>query len=557
MPRQSARSLLDQLNQLEKGQVELQTTAVTVLERAMRSQNPEVLLKATKIASSIQQRTQSSRKSVIIDPFDLMHSFGYKDKPMMMSYTLLKRMATAPVIDAVIRTRVNQIAAYAEPAHDGYTAGFQIVHESELRDGKQNNSAAIQRKKEALTDFILNCGDRDSEWENDDFDAFIRKFMRDSLIYDQATFEVVCDRRGLPREFLATDASTYRLADSFDDEEYQNNRRAVKEQGIKGYLPSYVQLIDGRIYAEFYPWELAWTIRNPTTDIRSLGYGRSELETLVQTVTAMLWADEYNRRFFSQGSAPKGIIRVKGNVAEDQLSAFKQQWQAMVAGVVNAWKTPIMHAEEADFLNLQTSNKDMEFGAWQEYLIKVSCAIFQIDPSEIGFPMSGSSQGPEPLFGSSGTATRIKHSKDKGLYPLLKTVQQKINKHIIKRIDPEFTFRFTGVDGQTYEQMLDTAIKRVSNLTTVNEERARLDLPPVEGGDVILNPAFLQNKGQEAAAKQQEAMMGQMGGPGEEQGAEEEDADPDEQIQDMEFAPDQDEQGDEVAKAWKRYLLQK
>ena len=42
-----------------------------------------------------------------------------------------------------------------------------------------------------------------------------RKIVDDSLIYDQMTFECVRNRRGQIESFMATDASTFRMADSF------------------------------------------------------------------------------------------------------------------------------------------------------------------------------------------------------------------------------------------------------------------------------------------------------------------------------------------------------
>src|SRR5690606_23266229 len=101
---------------------------------------------------------------------------------------------------------------------------------------------------------------------------------------------------------------------------------------------------------------------------------------------------EYNRKFFSQGSAPKGILRVKGNMNEDKLAQFRQQWTSMMQGVTNSWKTPIMEADTVDWIDLHKSHRDMEFTSWIEYLIKSACAVFSIDPAEVNFPLSGGAE---------------------------------------------------------------------------------------------------------------------------------------------------------------------
>ena len=227
----------------------------------------------------------------------------------------------------------------------------------------------------------------------------------------------------------------------------------------------------------------------------------------------MLWGDEYNRRFFSQGSAPKGLLRVKGGMSESALQQFKQQWQAMINGVVNSWKTPVVEAD-VDWIDLQKNNRDMEYSSWMEYLIKLACAIYSIDPSEIGWDISRSG-GNSGLFEKS-EAERIQNSKDKGLYPMLKFIQRKINKYIVEQINPEFEFVFMGMNGMTIEQELEMDIKKLNSFQTLNETREKWDLPAIkETGDIIENSVYWQAesaKQQREQQEQQQQMQMQMGG---------------------------------------------
>ena len=491
----------NKIGKLELLQQKLEIKKGLMVEKAMTSNSPSDILRAQKVLQGIETRQEGEKKSYVIDPFDFHNSFGYKDKPFSLSYATLRRMAKTPIINAIIKTRKNQIADFAEPQADRYSTGFVVRKKKSLGEPDRENTAEEWKKIEEIQNFVLNCGANNS-WENDDFETFIRKLVDDSLTYDQMTFEVVRDNSGMPYEFLATDASTYRIADSYDDDEYKNGDR----EKVKGYYPSFVQIQDSKIEAEFYPWELCFGVRNPNTSIMNFGYGCSELEDLVGTVTSMLWADEYNKKFFSQGSAPKGLLRVKGNVNEKQLKAFRQEWLSMVTGVQQSWKTPIVDAD-IDWIDLQKSNRDMEYGSWSEYLIKVACSIFAIDPSEIGFNMSGSN-GSSPMFEGSNEQ-RLKHSKDKGLYPLLKFIQRKINKFIVNQIDPEYEFQFVGLNGLTIQEELDIEIKKLSNFQTVNEIRNKYGLDPVKGGDLILNPTYAQQLNMQA----QQAAQGMGGQP--------------------------------------------
>lgn len=489
--------IANQLGAVEKAQEKLAVKRQILLNKALSSTSPNDILKAQEVLKNIEERTdRSSIKSYLVDPLDFNSQFGYKDKPFMMSYQTLRNMAKAPVVNAVIKTRKNQIADFAEPQADQYSTGFIV--QKKLKPGEKRSdklSLEEERKIYEITEFLLNCGKGDT-WETDDFETFIRKLVDDSLTFDQMTFEVVRDNKGEVFEFFATDASTYRIADSYIDEDYEMRNRNHQAQyfkdKVKGYYPNFVQILNGQIESEFYPWELCFGVRNPTTNINNVGYGISELEELVTTVTSLLWADEYNRRFFSQGSAPKGMLRVKGQVNEKDLSAFRQQWNGMIQGVNNAWKTPVVSADQVDWVDLQKTNKDMEFNSWMEFLIKIVCAIYSIDPNEIGFNISNST-GSSSMF-ESNNENKLKHSKDKGLYPLLKFVQRKINQYIVRQIDPDYEFLFMGLNGLTIEQELDLEIKKLSNFQTVNETRIKFNMDEIESGDIILNPTYTQNK---------------------------------------------------------------
>lgn len=511
-----------QLKAVEYAQKKLMFKRDSIIEKAARSDNPDDLIAAANAVEKIKKASETANKSFLIDPLDFNANLGYKDKSFSLTYTTLKRMATTPVINAIIKTRKNQIADFAEPQSDRYSTGF-IVRRKIQAGGDVNMSEKDKKIANAITDFILNCGS-ESSWTNDDFDTFIRKIVEDSLIYDQMTFECVHNRRGKLERFLATDASTYRFAQSAFSDDYNNpyfarneriggwvNNSFEKPKLINGYYPQYVQIYQNAVVNEFYPWELCFAVRNPTTSIMSNGYGVSELEQLINVVTSMLWGDEYNRRFFSQGSAPKGLLRVKGGMNETALQQFKQQWQAMISGVMQSWRTPVVDAD-IDWIDLQKNNRDMEYSSWMEYLIKLACAIYSIDPSEIGWDISRSA-GNGGLFEKS-EAERIQNSKDKGLYPILKFIQRKINKYIVDQINPDFEFVFMGLNGMTIEQELDMDIKKLGNFMTFNEIREKWNLEKIDNdsAELIGNSIYYQA---ENAAKQQEMqqqMQQQQGG---------------------------------------------
>jgi len=485
------------------------------------------------------QKAKASRepKAFFLDPDQIHNAMGYKDKPFSLSYDILRRMATQDaVIAAIINTRVNQVSAFSRPARFDYSG---VGYEIKLRDPNETPSEEDKKMIVALEEFLENTGfDRDTS--RDSFDTFLRKIVRDRLIYDQVCFEIVPDRKGRPAAFYAVDASTIRVASEQLMESVEGE--IDEDEEIK-----YVQIIDGQIVAQFTANELAFCTANPRSDIDVSPYGFSELEQLIKIVTSRLWAEEYNTKFFSQGGTTKGIINLKPGTSKDgddlssytipqeQIEAFRRQWLAQVSGVSNSWKTPVVSVPDLQYVEVGKSNSEMEYEKWMNYLVNVACAVYQIDPAEINFPNRGGISNSSGGLGEGGIKDRIKNSRDKGLRPLLRFIEDCINRHIIYKFDPRFVFAFVGIDSKSEAEIADLNRKHVETYMTVNEIRRREDLDPLppEQGDVILNSVWLQyvnsQKQLELQQKQMEIMNQQGFGGFEEEGGNDEDTDYQEQ----------------------------
>lgn len=491
---------LDEIAQMRE---ELAIEENLFIAKALSGTDVNSIMKAQQHLEGIQKRDQADVKSMLVDPLQLASSFGYKDKIATISYDVLRAMAKTHIPKAIRDTRKEQVQTFCVPQKDQYSSGFVIEPKRKSYTALEEKKLSKQQEQRIadIIEFILNCGNTENFWTGDDFSTFTGKIIDDSLTMDQATWENRRDRAGRLVEFFATDGATFRVADAFDTdgEKIQNDRVSL----IQGYAPSHVQIYQSNIIQEFYPWELAFGVRNPTTDIRLVGYGRSELEDMIQTVTSILNADLYNSNFFKVGSAPKGILKYSGNISANVVEDFKRQWQSQVSGVMNMHKIPLINADKLDFINTHVPNKDMEWSKYQEFLIKICCALYKIDPSEIGFPMQGSAEA-KPMFEGNNEA-RLKYSKDKGLKPLLKKYESWLNKWVISQLDPTMQLRFVGIEDEKGEKdELDMDIQKGSNFVTINENRKKYNMDPIDGGDIILNPTFTSAK-----AMAEQSAMGQ------------------------------------------------
>ena len=367
-------------------------------------------------------------------------------------------------------------------------------------------------------------------------------YLANGFISHNCTFEVVPRRNGLPAKFMAVDAATIKILPDkrekqaiwgrgYDEttqvaqnyEAYNMKYADIKQRDAEN--PRYVQVVNGTPRAWFDEWEMAFGVRNPRTDLLSNGYGFSEVEMLLTTITAHINAETYNRKFFSQGSSQKGILSFTGQVPPDQLESFKRQWHQQVAGVQNAWRTPIVSGgkdSELKWINLHSTNKDMEWGKYVEYLIKTICGVYQIDPMEIGFDISRNSTGGSSNGGGIGgqgqQIERLKYSKDKGLDPLLRFIANMINEYVVWRLDPEFEFEFVGLNVVGEKEQIDLDKTKIETYKTINELRAEHDLPPLKdptdiknAGDLVMNNNFIQAYQSLSQAGMGDKMGGGMG----------------------------------------------
>lgn len=451
--------------------------------------------------AGLAEPTEEKPRALFHDPYSVMDWGGWRERPNALTYETLRAMsAKNTVLAAIIQIRTQQVAAFAKPQQGRYDRGFRVV----LRDrrdlkramSRQEQMQAAQIERMLETTGMLLPTERPAD--RDSFRDFLKKGVRDILTYDQWTFEKIRDRKGRVSRFIALPSETIRPAvadiEHIDAEEM---RQRV----------SHVQVYEDTVIAEFSPDDIAWCIMNPRSDLRVNSFGYSPVEQLTNLVTAWLFGFEYNQRFFTQGANIKGVLNIKGSIPDRQLKAFRRLWYSMVSGVNNAWRTPILNSEDIQWISMHANNSEMEYGAWMDWLTKLSCAVFGIDPVEINFIFGNTGQK-SGLNNSRPNQEEVTESKDKGLTPLMEFIEDQINRHLIWDLNPDFEFAFTGLNAKEEKEQRDGWIQEGKSYKMVDEVRAELDMAPLPDGkgQVILDSVWLQNA--QAAAQ---------GGPGEEQ----------------------------------------
>nr|DAG96319.1 MAG TPA: Portal [Herelleviridae sp.] len=480
-------------------------------EMAKALQKPNVVPFPSK---QVQDGKKQGIQSVWLDDRQVEILGDWYERPTNFSFDMMRYMVDkTPVLSAVVMTRIRQIKRFCRVNEKGEGPGFQI----RLKDqGVTSKLGKAERDSiSALNSFMTNCG-----WEHnprqrarlkrDNFSNFMSKIVRDSLVMDSSPIETEYKKnRSLGMDgFYAIDGATIRLCD---------------QNGYRGDDEIYaLQVVQGNLRTAYTYDDLIYVPRNPRTDVLQGGYGMSETELLVNTVTGFLNAMTYNQKYFDSNAIPKGLLHLAGDYSTEDLVSFKRYWNNMVKGINNAWTLPVMVSKnqesKASFENFGVDVNEIMFAKWMTFLTAIICAIYGIAPDEINF--ESFTAGTSSLSGSD-TEEKLINSKDKGLRPLLSHFEDVITDFIISDFSDKYEFHWTGLDEKDPQQ----AWLEEQALRTTNEarkargwEELKEDWANAPLNTVTMQPYMAQVNAaiQEQQMEKQAALQPQ---PGEEPGA--------------------------------------
>ena len=472
-----------------------------------RSEESALLRKSAKVIADPWRKVRSSgQQSAWIDPWMTGHG-EYYDPPTLLTYDAMRAMVRrTPVLAAAILTRVRQIRRFCSAQADS-GPGFHVRH----RDRSHKPTKTEQDSIQLLQQYLENCG---WEWHplrrdaarRTTFGDFIAMLAEDSLVLDSAPIEIEQrrDRRGIAG-FYAIDGATMRLC---TEEGYD---------GDDAYFA--VQVIAGGVRTAYTREDLVLRPRNPSTSVYRAGYGQSEVDLMIQVVTGLLNAMDYNIAGFTRNEIPPGVLHISGNFDQADADAFKAYWRNMVQGANNRWKMPVLFSKDqesrAAFERFGVEWNEMAFSKWMSFLVSILCALLGMSPEEInteGFTGNATSS-----LSGSDTAEKLAMSREKGLRPVLSYFEQLISSYLIQPLSDQYVFEWTGLEEEDAGQTLE--LNKLG--WTWNELREAQGLKPDPSplGDAPLNPSligpWLQMQQQQQQAEQED--YGQM--PGGEPGA--------------------------------------
>jgi len=443
----------------------------------------------------------------------------WRRKLRLLPDDILKRIGIQDdLVAAILNTRSNHVAAFGRPQPDRFSTGFKI----EPEPGYTENMTAeekkeIQKKIAAAESRLLTCG-QTRGWSDDEalnFSQFLFMQARNAVLLGRMATEIIYEDTSSGRKFHSfrpIDAGTIYKASPFK-EAAQNIRESARLmlQDIKNkkleperYINdeyAWVQVIEGRAVQAFHSDECVVHNFYPVTDVELDGYPLTPLDTVITAVVTHINIGTHNKLFFQSGRAARGMIVIKSDeVDEKVVDVIRQQFQASINAVGNAWRMPIFGVgtdDDVAWFPIDNSSRDMEFQYLSDTNARVILSAFQMSPEEIpGY--SHLSRGTNSQALSEGNSEyKLEAHRDVGIRPLLANFQNFVNSRILPLIDPELSkfcsLKFVGLDAETAEKESVRLQQDMAVHMTMDEVLEKVQKNPVGkrwGGRFLLNPQY-------------------------------------------------------------------
>ena len=203
-----------------------------------------------------------------------------------------------------------------------------------------------------------------------------------------------------------------------------------------------------------------------------------KLEKIARWVDTSAYANEFLRLFFVNGAQFGGFIETEEE-SEERIKLIKAGLANEHVGVQNAHKIAVL-PKDSKFVEATATMKDMQFSELDEKYRDKILAAFGVPKTLVGFTTEvnrASAEASEYIY----TKYTVK--------PAVDDLIEFLNYTIAPLIDPSGK-QYFAYDDFVPENVEMKIKERESALNkqpykTVNEVRAEVGLPPVDGGDVI------------------------------------------------------------------------
>lgn len=332
----------------------------------------------------------------------------YKAKKTLIPDSMLKRIAIQDdLVAAIVNARGKQVAAFGRPRPDRFSTGFVVEPKAGVVEKltREQKDELDKRLHNAVT-ILNNCGHTKNLKRKDrcSFSQWLEMSTKNAVTVGRLATEIIwgMDSSGerVFHSFRTIDAGTILQAASRQDsadsvrEEGIRMLERLKNKRLKEQRPTsedtefaWVQVHDGNPIQAFTDEECVVENFYPVNDIELDGYPVTPIDTMMSAVVTHINITTHNKIYFQTGRATRGMLVIKSDDADENVvGRVKQQFNASINSVNNAWRMPVFAVGSQDEISWQpidNSSRDMEFQYLTDMNARVIMSAFQISPDEL------------------------------------------------------------------------------------------------------------------------------------------------------------------------------
>ena len=459
------------------------------------------------------------RLALTENPLHKDHYAGiYKIKRRLLPDSVIKQVRVGNLlVAAILRARGNAMSMFGHIQKDRHDLGIDIRMKEEFQKViEPEQMIKIQERIDRTLKILVNCGYTEDleEKEKTTLPEFIDMQTRNGLSFGRFATEIVYsddDNKEFHR-FRPVDAGT--IYHSIKEGEAAESVRAssirliedmtgvkIDTDILKKDQYDWVQVVEGFPRQAFTPEELLVYNMYPSTDVEHNGYPVTPLDTIINAVTTHTSIEVYNKLYFQNGRAAKGMLVIQSDeIDQSVIDDVKQQFNASINNVENSFRVPIFGVSKDDnveWVSTVANKKDGEFEYLFDQTTRNILSAFNMSPDELpGFTHLSSGTNSQSLS-EANNEWKLTAARDTGIRPLINHWENFLNNKIFPLIDPELSqlcdVVLAGFDAETREkesQRLAANMPIHMNYDEVLEEVDKEQVGPSMGGNVPFNEFY-------------------------------------------------------------------
>lgn len=470
---------------------------------------------------SANKKRKVPRLAITENPLHRDHYAGiYKLKRKLLPDSAIKEVRVHNLLVAgILRARGNSMSMFGHVQKDRHDIGIDISLKEEFQKViEPEEMVKIQERIDRALKILINCGFTEGleEKEKMTLPEFLDLQTRNGLSFGRFATEIIYsddDNKDFHR-FRPVDAGTIYHAIK-EGEAAESVRRSsirlirdmtgveIDTDILEKDQYDWVQVVEGFPRQAFTPEEMIVYNLYPSTDVEHNGYPVTPLDTVITAVTTHSSIEVYNKLYFQNGKAAKGMLVIQSDeIDQSVIEDVKQQFNASINNVENSFRVPIFGVSKEDnveWVSTTPQKKDGEFEYLFDQTTRNILSAFNMSPDELpGFAHLSRGTNQQGLS-EANNEWKLTAARDTGIRPLINHWENFLNNKVFPLIDPELSqlcdVVLAGFDAETREkesQRLQTDMPIHMTYDEVMEDTEKEQIGPSMGGGIPFNEYIRQ-----------------------------------------------------------------